>query len=111
MCGWDETWQDQLSVRKGGMHNAQKITMADIADMAGVTKSTVSRFFNGGSVGDATRQKIQEIIREYNYEPNTFARLKARESNVAGVVVPSLNSKNYQPGGHQRGTLSAGAGV
>ena len=71
----------------------RKITMADIADMAGVTKSTVSRFFNGGSVGDATRQKIQEIIREYNYEPNTFARLKARESNVAGVVVPSLNSK------------------
>ena len=71
----------------------RKITMADIADMAGVTKSTVSRFFNGGSVGDATREKIQEIIREYNYEPNTFARLKAKESNVAGVVVPSLNSK------------------
>lgn len=72
---------------------AGKITMADIADMAGVTKSTVSRYFNGGSIKDSTREKIQRIIKEYNYEPNTFARLKARESNVVGVVVPTLNSK------------------
>ena len=56
--------------------------MDDIANMAGVTKSTVSRYFNGGSVRESTRERIQEIIREYNYEPNTFARLKAKESNV-----------------------------
>ncbi|MBS5284901.1 MAG: LacI family DNA-binding transcriptional regulator [Clostridiales bacterium] len=72
---------------------AAKITMADIARMAGVTKSTVSRYFNGGSVKESTRDRIQEIIEQYNYEPNTFARLKARESNVIGVVVPTLNSK------------------
>lgn len=71
----------------------RKITMADIADMAGVTKSTVSRYFNGGYVKESTRERIQEIIREYNYEPNAFARLKAKESNVIGVVVPTLNSK------------------
>lgn len=70
-----------------------KITMDDIAAMAGVTKSTVSRYFNGGSVKASTRDRIQDIIREYNYEPNAFARLKARESNVIGVVVPTLNSK------------------
>ena len=55
-----------------------KITMDDIATMAGVTKSTVSRYFNGGSVRESTRERIQEIIREYNYEPNAFARLKAK---------------------------------
>ena len=71
----------------------RKITMDDIANMAGVTKSTVSRYFNGGSVKESTRERIQEIIREYNYEPNTFARLKAKESNVIGVVLPTLNSK------------------
>lgn len=70
-----------------------KITMDDIASMAGVTKSTVSRYFNGGSVKESTRDRIQQIIREYNYEPNAFARLKARESNVIGVVLPTLNSK------------------
>lgn len=67
--------------------------MADIARMAGVTKSTVSRYFNGGSIKEETREKIQTVIRKHNYEPNTFARLKARESNVIGVVVPTLNSK------------------
>lgn len=67
--------------------------MADIARMAGVTKSTVSRYFNGGYVKESTRERIQDIIREYNYEPNAFARLKAKESNVIGVVVPTLNSR------------------
>lgn len=71
----------------------KKITMAEIAEMAGVTKSTVSRYFNGGYVKQDTRERIQEIIKKYDYEPNTFARLKARESNVIGVVVPTLNSK------------------
>ena len=71
----------------------RNIIMDDIAAMAGVTKSTVSRYFNGGSVKESTKQRIQEITREYNYEPNAFARLKARESNVVGVVVPTLNSK------------------
>ena len=47
--------------------SSRKITMDDIANMAGVTKSTVSRYFNGGSVKESTRERIQEIIREYNY--------------------------------------------
>lgn len=71
----------------------RKITMADIAEMSGVAKSTVSRYFNGGYVKEATKEKIQQVIREYNYEPNTFARLNAKSSRVIGVVVPTLNSK------------------
>ena len=72
---------------------SKKITMADIAEMSGVGKSTVSRYFNGGYVKDSTKKKIQEVIRAQNYEPNTFARLNAKNSNVIGVVVPTLNSK------------------
>lgn len=71
----------------------EKITMADIASLAGVTKSTVSRYFNGGYVRQETKDRIQEVIKKYNYTPNTFARLKARNSRVVGVVVPALNSK------------------
>lgn len=71
----------------------KKITMADIAQMAGVTKSTVSRYFNGGYVRQETKERISRIIEEYDYRPNAFARLKAKESNVIGVVVPTLNSK------------------
>lgn len=72
---------------------SEKITMADIAEMAGVGKSTVSRYFNGGYIKDSTRKKIQEIIEQYQYEPNSFARLNAKTSNLIGVVVPTLNSK------------------
>ncbi|MDO4295657.1 MAG: LacI family DNA-binding transcriptional regulator [bacterium] len=71
----------------------KKITMADIAKLSGVGKSTISRYFNGGYVKQETRERIQRVIGEYDYEPNAFARLNAKASNVIGVVVPTLNSK------------------
>lgn len=75
------------------MMTNKKMTMDDIAERAGVAKSTVSRYFNGGSVKEATRKKIQKVIEKYNYEPNAFARLNAKQSNLIGVVVPTLNSR------------------
>ena len=42
----------------------KKLTMSDIAKMAGVGKSTVSRYFNGGYVKDETREKLKKIIDE-----------------------------------------------
>ena len=38
---------------------AKKMTMADIANLSGVGKSTVSRYFNGGYVKDETRAGIR----------------------------------------------------
>ncbi|WP_249026416.1 LacI family DNA-binding transcriptional regulator [Thomasclavelia cocleata] len=51
----------------------KKLTMNDIAKMAGVGKSTVSRYFNGGYVKESTRLKLKKIIEEYNYEPSALA--------------------------------------
>lgn len=57
-----------------------KNTIADIAKKAGVAKSTVSRFLNGGSVSNATRRKIELVIQETGYIPNSFAQsLKAKK--------------------------------
>lgn len=68
-------------------------TISDIAQMAGVAKSTVSRFLNGGSVSEDTRQKIERIIKQHNYVPNTFAQsLKAKKTSIIGTVVPRLDS-------------------
>ncbi|WP_414042338.1 LacI family DNA-binding transcriptional regulator [Macrococcus sp. EM39E] len=65
----------------------------DIANLAGVSKSTVSRYLNGGSVSDKTRQKIDKIVQETGYAPNQFAQsLKAKRTNMIGVIVPRLNS-------------------
>lgn len=68
-------------------------TIADIAQLAGVAKSTVSRYLNGGSVGEATRKKIERVITETGYVPNTFAQsLKAKKTNIIGTIVPRLDS-------------------
>ncbi|MCE4050339.1 MULTISPECIES: LacI family DNA-binding transcriptional regulator [Bacillaceae] len=68
-------------------------TIADIAKIAGVAKSTVSRYLNGGSVGEATRKKIEKAIRETGYTPNPFAQsLKAKKTNIIGTIVPRLDS-------------------
>lgn len=65
----------------------------DIANLAGVSKSTVSRYLNGGSVSDKTRQKIDKIVKETGFKPNQFAQsLKAKRTNMIGVIVPRLNS-------------------
>ena len=70
----------------------KKITMKEIAEIAGVTKTTISRYYNGGYIKKETKEKIAKIIKKYNYEPNTFARLKARQSYIIGIIVPALDS-------------------
>lgn len=51
------------------------ITLKQIADLAGVSRSTVSRVINNhASVDPRTRERVQKIIREYGYEPNPVAR-------------------------------------
>ncbi|MEG0366106.1 MAG: LacI family DNA-binding transcriptional regulator [Coprobacillus sp.] len=71
----------------------KKLTMGDIAKIAEVGKSTVSRYFNGGYVKEETRIKLKKIIDEYHYEPNAIAQsLKAKYSKTIGIVVPCLDS-------------------
>lgn len=71
----------------------EMVTIEDIAKLAGVAKSTVSRYLNGGSVGEATKKKIEKIIHETGYSPNKFAQsLKAKKTNIIGTIVPRLDS-------------------
>lgn len=71
----------------------KKLTILDIAELSGVGKSTVSRFFNGGYVSEKSKEKIQKIIVEYGYAPNLFARgIKAKNNKFIGVIVPCLDS-------------------
>ena len=71
----------------------KKLTIVDIAKMAGVGTTTVSRYFNGGNLKKETRERIKEIVDKYNYTPNTFAKaLKSTDSKIIGVIVPCLHS-------------------
>lgn len=69
------------------------VTIKQIAQEAGVSKSTVSRYLNQGYVSHETAQKIATIVKKYNYVPNSFARnLKSEKSTYVGVVIPRMDS-------------------
>lgn len=67
------------------------MNIKDIAKIAGVSISTVSRVLNNSEeVSENTRKNILKIIKEYNYIPNNSARnLKLIKSNMIGVLVDS----------------------
>ena len=73
-------------------------TIADVADLAGVAKSTVSAVINGKSVvAPATRRKVQATIRELNYRPRASARqrLVAHPTRALGFVVKEASNPYY----------------
>ncbi len=57
------------------MINGDKMSnINDISRLSGVSKSTVSRYLNDGSVSKKTGMKIQKVIDKLNYIPNAFAQ-------------------------------------
>ena len=69
------------------------VTIQDIARLAGVSKSTVSRYLNHGYVSREKSGRIRAIIEETGFKSNFFARrLKTRCSKLVGIVLPRLDS-------------------
>ena len=71
---------------------AQKMTMAEISKQLGISKMTVSRYFNGGYVSEENRNKIDVIVKENHYIPNKFARSIRSQSNIIGFIAPRIES-------------------
>ena len=70
-----------------------KVTITDIANMVGVSKSSVSRYLNGGYVSEENSKKIQEAIEKTEFKSNFFARrLKAKNSRLIGIIIPRFDS-------------------
>lgn len=64
-----------------------------IAELAGVSKSTVSRYLNGGYVSEEKKEVIKKIIEETGYKPSSYAiTLRTKVTKQIGVVIPKLNS-------------------
>lgn len=70
----------------------KKITMQTIAEEIGVSKMTISRYFNGGSVSDEIKVKIDEYVAETNYRPNFLARNLKQQQNIIGIVAPKIDN-------------------
>ena len=71
-------------------------TLAELARAAGVNKSTASRALRGSpAIGTETRERIQQLAAELNYEPNASARRLFRaQTDVLAFTAPSLTRGN-----------------
>ena len=67
-------------------------TIVDVAKLAGVTPTTVSRVINNrGYISEKTRNKVYEAMDELGYQPNEIARsLTKQKSNTIGIIVPHI---------------------
>ena len=71
------------------------MNLKTIAKMSGVSTATVSNVINGNyqKVSQETRERVEKIIRENDYQPNAMARsLAKKESRLIGLVVPYVGS-------------------
>src|SRR6266498_4373175 len=68
----------------------QRLTIRQIADLAGVSIATAARVLNGrGDVSDETRDLVNRVIRENGYTANRSARgLSAGRTGLVGILVP-----------------------
>ncbi len=79
------------------------LTLESVAEIAGVSRSTVSRVINGQiGVRDDVRQRVLEVIQQTGYQPNVAARaLASNRSGIIGLVIPhavsTLFSDPYFP--------------
>lgn len=67
-------------------------TLKDVAREAGLTVGTVSRVLNNrGYISGQTREKVYDVMKRLNYQPNEMARsLSKQKSNTIGVIVPHI---------------------
>lgn len=74
-----------------------RVTVVDVAEAAGVSKSTVSLVLQGSSlVNEATRAKVQAAIRELGYVYNRgAASLRQAKSRIVGIVVNDLTNSFF----------------
>ena len=71
-----------------------KITIGDVAEALGVSKTTVSRAISGkGRIGEATRRRVLEYIKENHYRPNIVAKglAKSKTYNIGWVMPGDSN--------------------
>ena len=72
-----------------------RITMKEIARLANVSVTTVSKVFNNRdmNISEATRKKILDIAAENNYVPNMMAKgLRQNQTSMLGIILPDITN-------------------
>lgn len=72
------------------MSDKKNMTIGDVADALGISKTTVSRAISGkGRIGEATRNMVLNFIEEHNYVPSAMAKGLANQRTYnVGLLMP-----------------------
>lgn len=72
----------------------KNVTIKDVANVVGVSYSTVSRALSGSpEISEETRARIVEVCRQMNYTPNTVARaMVKRNTMMLGLILTDINN-------------------
>jgi DNA-binding LacI/PurR family transcriptional regulator len=75
----------------------KRVTLEDVARLAGVSRATGSRVVNGSpKVNPQARQAVEDAIASLGYVPNRAARsLMTRRSDSIGVIIPTPNARLF----------------
>jgi LacI family transcriptional regulator len=75
----------------------KKVTIYEVAKLAEVAISTVSRVLNGSeNVSKATKEKVEKAIDDLNFRPQVSARkLASKEPQMLAIAVPSFTTPYF----------------
>src|SRR5688572_6138053 len=69
------------------------VTIADVAELAGVSKMSVSRVLNGQiGVSEKTRLRILEAVEQLGYVSNVAPRSKHTEAKLLALLIPDITT-------------------
>ena len=73
------------------------LTLEEIAELTGVSRSTVSRVVNDQpNVRDQVRERVWQVIHETGYQPHAAARsLVTRRTHIIGTIIPEAVTKLF----------------
>jgi LacI family transcriptional regulator len=76
-----------------------RLTIADVAQKAGVSIATVSRVLNGTAPVDSqTAERVRSAVAELNYVPHAAARtLASHRTDTIGLLLPEISGAFFQP--------------
>jgi len=80
----------------------RKVTMRDVARVAQVSQSTVSRILNPSSsksdvpISEETKERVLAVVKKLGYQPNQYARsLRGQKNHVIGMLIADIGNPFY----------------
>jgi LacI family transcriptional regulator len=75
----------------------RRATIAEVADVAGVSRTTVSHVLSGNRpVAQATRERVEGAIKVLGFRPNGLARsLRVKRSDTVALIIPDITNPYY----------------